>query len=1019
LFLVWRLCRLESQPATAFSSEKKKKKKRTKNSWKQTKMSSIDSDLVRDGNAVTHPRVFVNSRVFLRAAAQRKSKVNDSNRVKPAHALTADETPLEHAAVKRARTIDDDGEGMSSSLSLAQVVALGADSSTAAIHNIERAYLYEELIGAGGGGAAATDGGAYCSPAVDEEYCDNVGSPPDYNSYDDYDADCSPVVDDNAGSPPDYNSYDDYDNSYDDYDGNGDDILDFRSEAADSASADAKSNEALNNSHVGSADVFVPLQPFDRLVEFVKAEGALARATSSTRATARVIMPERLAADVLGVAGAKGVVLAYDAEWSYSKATYGSEEWRLGDIVVDTAWGRLLRLSALGGSPQVLALLSNFSNPIRSQCVAAQRAIRLGAPTAPSEEATAEGIRRASEELNAVLARTSFGKFFYFRENEWTEVGEDFVQQTFGEAVPGLDMTLFQLFSKFERSRKFDYAPQPPRGLCRVGSAVGTSVPQVLPEDVINLSASLGLPYESVAHLRDPSGEYTTAATVLLYHVYVALCGGRWEAFRAILLWLAHAVQRPHERPKAHVSFATSRKEGVGKSILLEILLQIFGRSAHKEQSVSDAVSALHPSVALKTLVVFDEFSNITPKQLSTLKDQLTSATIRGKQIGEHKNVLRALVFGNNVSRALDGRRWIVPPAGDRYLEFRDRASKDNYFTFFCDCRDANDKYAVRTLSLLLHCVDLDAAEFNPHADSQFTRDDVFPHSLQLWWRDSLRRGYLASEYPTVCLLQSGATTVQHWSASTNDCSVDRQTGSLRVPKRELRKLIAQWAGESPPEDYVSRLADFDVVLSMSGKFVVFRELSECRERFAATCVAPPLLSFGAFAKNVRSLETRRQDALFDDSPDVVFERVLREFSCEFDSNRESLGNRWTELDVALEEDGLNDAAAAHADPNSLLLSWCIKRNAPIVVVHYPFCHWTVYEQNSSATHGDPTTPDETTNVELDTTIVELMLPAFRTYMQRMAPLRHAKYSTTKWLAHCPKSNKYAVLALKQEAPVQ
>jgi hypothetical protein len=163
-------------------------------------------------------------------------------------------------------------------------------------------------------------------------------------------------------------------------------------------------------------------------------------------------------------------------------------------------------------------------------------------------------------------------------------------------------------------------------------------------------------------------------------HLRDNVCGGNDDHFNFLMDYLAHAVQKPQEKPGCAIVLK-STAEGSGKSMLLEFLRSIFGRHAFTASKADHLTGRFNGH--LEEVIIFGVEEAIwagNPAANSVLKDLITAEHIaverKGMDTKTAPNYTR-LIFSSNED-------WVIPAGthGRRYfvLEFEHEHANDKAY---------------------------------------------------------------------------------------------------------------------------------------------------------------------------------------------------------------------------------------------------------------------------------------------------------------------------------------------------
>jgi hypothetical protein len=192
-------------------------------------------------------------------------------------------------------------------------------------------------------------------------------------------------------------------------------------------------------------------------------------------------------------------------------------------------------------------------------------------------------------------------------------------------------------------------------------------------------------------------------------HIRDVWCGGDAAQFDYVMRWLALLVQKPWVKPE--VALVLRSKEGTGKTIIVQMLLDIFGPHGFTTAQKDQVAGRFNGHLFDKVLVVLEEaFFAGDPSAVAAAKALVTNPTLgyeaKGKDPLSAPNYAHVIVLTNNewaVPAAADARRWMVLDVSEA------RMGDHTYFTALADCIENGGREAL--LSYLLK-VDLDG--WNP-----------------------------------------------------------------------------------------------------------------------------------------------------------------------------------------------------------------------------------------------------------------------------------------------------------------
>jgi len=194
-----------------------------------------------------------------------------------------------------------------------------------------------------------------------------------------------------------------------------------------------------------------------------------------------------------------------------------------------------------------------------------------------------------------------------------------------------------------------------------------------------------------------------------LEHVYSVICNGNDEHGHYMIKWLAHAVQKPEEKPEVGVVLKAG--QGTGKGTLLKPLGQIFGAHYLHATSPEQIIGKFNSQLENKIMIFADEFFAGSKGSTDKLKAMITEKTgsIERKGIDrislpDYSRIIMATNHENVISIERDERRYFYLEVSDRYKQNRE------YFKPLHETVDKPD-FAGRLLTYLMN---IDITDFEP-----------------------------------------------------------------------------------------------------------------------------------------------------------------------------------------------------------------------------------------------------------------------------------------------------------------
>lgn len=178
-------------------------------------------------------------------------------------------------------------------------------------------------------------------------------------------------------------------------------------------------------------------------------------------------------------------------------------------------------------------------------------------------------------------------------------------------------------------------------------------VSEKCPADVFNLFGGLAL---------DPvDGD----CTPYLEHLQQVICAGNEEAYRYLIQWMAHLIQKPDDKPA--VAIVMKSVPGTGKGTTVKPLLQILGQYAAHINGAGHIAGRFNATLANKLLVFADEVTVRTQAEGERLKAIISEETFNLERKGIDAEAMpnfARLIFASNSTQVLQAgireRRYLV-----------------------------------------------------------------------------------------------------------------------------------------------------------------------------------------------------------------------------------------------------------------------------------------------------------------------------------------------------------------------
>jgi phage/plasmid-associated DNA primase len=128
-------------------------------------------------------------------------------------------------------------------------------------------------------------------------------------------------------------------------------------------------------------------------------------------------------------------------------------------------------------------------------------------------------------------------------------------------------------------------------------------------------------------------------------------CGGDKKQFRYVMRWMALLVQKPSVKPE--VALVLRSKEGTGKTMIVQLLLKIFGPHGFTTAQKDQVARRFNGHLFDKVLVVLEEaFFAGDPATVAAAKALVTNPTLgyeaKGKDAFSAPNYAHVITLTNN-----------------------------------------------------------------------------------------------------------------------------------------------------------------------------------------------------------------------------------------------------------------------------------------------------------------------------------------------------------------------------------
>lgn len=236
--------------------------------------------------------------------------------------------------------------------------------------------------------------------------------------------------------------------------------------------------------------------------------------------------------------------------------------------------------------------------------------------------------------------------------------------------------------------------------------------------------------------------------SLILEHIRLVWCGGNAAQFEYVIRWLALLVQRPWEKPE--VALVLRLREGTGKTIIVQILLRIFGVHGFSAAQKDQVAGKFNGHLFDKVLVVLEEaFLAGDPAAVASTKALVTNQTLGYEAKG--KDALSAANFAHVISMTNHG--WAVPAGEDsrRWMALDVSDGKRGDHAYFIALAAEIEKGG--TAAFLHHLLGVDLTDWNPRAlpnskalHAQQVETMMRTDPVAAWWYHVLAEGSFTVE---------------------------------------------------------------------------------------------------------------------------------------------------------------------------------------------------------------------------------------------------------------------------------
>ncbi|MGA7180921.1 MAG: DUF5906 domain-containing protein [Thiobacillaceae bacterium] len=281
----------------------------------------------------------------------------------------------------------------------------------------------------------------------------------------------------------------------------------------------------------------------------------------------------------------------------------------------------------------------------------------------------------------------------------------------------------------------------------------------------------------------------------ILAHIEQVWCSGNAAQFDYVIKWLALLVQKPWIKPE--VALVLRSREGTGKTIIVQILLRIFGAHGFTAAQKEQVAGRFNGHLFDKVVVVLEEaFFAGDPAAVAATKALVTNSMLGYEAKG--KDAFSAANFAHVIS--LTNHSWAVPAGEDarRWLALDVSDGWRGDHTYFEALQAEIDGGGVA--ALLDYLMNVGVTGWNPRALPQSRAIQIQKSETLMrtdpvagWWIHVLAEGAFTVEGGAVdWAAEISATEMQE--SYTRGTARARNAPSWDVAARKLRRLLP--AGE-------------------------------------------------------------------------------------------------------------------------------------------------------------------------------------------------------------------------------
>jgi len=322
------------------------------------------------------------------------------------------------------------------------------------------------------------------------------------------------------------------------------------------------------------------------------------------------------------------------------------------------------------------------------------------------------------------------------------------------------------------------------------------------PDDVFNLYQGLRVKPDS-----------SKSCEIYLNHLERVICNGDQQAFKYLVGWLAHLIQKPDEKPS--VAIVMKSVEGAGKGTMVKPLLQILGVHGVQINGAGQVGGRFNSTMENKLLVFADEVDLTDSVTANKFKGLISESVINLERKGidpepmpNYSRFIFASNHDNVIKAGLRERRYLVLEPNP------DKAQDDSYFKHLWGW--INDAGA----SALLHYLQsYDLDDFKPN-QAPVTKALIAEKLDSLRLAEKFMYERLSEEKPFLGICRLPASDL------VKEFSEWCEEGAEKTTSSQARSLIGKVLSRMKVE--VKGRSDRGV-----GKFYEFGSANESRKKFA------------------------------------------------------------------------------------------------------------------------------------------------------------------------------------------